>query len=100
MTPHLVKWHEELSDRGLTIIDVDDGGIDRYSDVRLHIRELKIPFAVFYDGLQEVCARYEISAYPTAYLIGADGRVVWEGHPTGAERWRIEEALEQAEKSH
>lgn len=96
MTPHLVKWHEAFADQGLTIVDVDDGRIDEYSALASHVRELKLPFAVLHDEAGVVTARYGIGAYPTAYLIGADGRVLWEGHPTGADRWRVEQALQEA----
>jgi peroxiredoxin len=96
MTPHLVKWHEEFSAQGLTIVEIDDGRIDTYEDLRSHARDATLPFAVLHDARGEVTARYGIGAYPTAYLLDADGRVLWEGHPSGQDRWRIKEALEKA----
>ena len=81
MTPHLVKWHDEYSERGLRIVEVDNGQVDELVDVEEHLAEEGIPFPVLHDTDGEVCGRFGILGYPTAYLIGRDGRVIWEGHP-------------------
>ena len=37
MTPHLVRWHDELSQDGLVIIEVDNGQIDSLEELQEHI---------------------------------------------------------------
>ncbi len=49
---------------------------------------------------EKVARAYGVNAYPTSYLIGWDGRILWSGHvPTGGE-WvgMLDEALEEARK--
>lgn len=49
---------------------------------------------------EKVASAYGVNAYPTSYLIGWDGRVLWSGHvPTGG-KWvgMLDEALEEARK--
>jgi len=81
MTPHLVKWHDEYSDRGLRIVEVDNGQMDQLVEVEAHLAEDGIPFPVLHDTRGEVSNRFGILAYPTAYLISRDSQVIWEGHP-------------------
>ena len=83
MTPHLVKWHEKYGPAGLTIIEIDNGRMDSLSAVQREVAKERIPFAVLHDKNGAACTLYGVHGYPTAYLINADGRVIWEGHPVG-----------------
>lgn len=95
MAPHLVKWQKEFEEQGLTVIEVDDGRIDALADLEEHVQQEKLPFAVLHDAHGELTASYGIQAYPTAYLMGRDGRVLWEGHPIPSDREQIVQALRQ-----
>ncbi len=97
MTPHLVKWHERYSSHGLTIIEVEDGSVDPFPAVQAHVAGRRLPFPVLYDQNGGVGETYGIQAYPTAYLIGRDGKVVWEGNPV-ANPGGMEKAIQQALK--
>jgi peroxiredoxin len=81
MTPHLVRWHNELAEKGLVIIEVNNGTIDSLADLKQHVSSERIPFAVLHDTDGEVCRTYGVQAYPTAYLMDGSGKVIWEGHP-------------------
>ena len=81
MTPHLVKWHNEFAGQGLTIVEIDNGLKDRLADLEEHVRREGTAFPVFHDERATLCDRFGVQMYPTAYLIGRDGRVLWEGHP-------------------
>ncbi len=95
MTPHLVKWHEKYSPQGLTIVEVDNGIMDVFDDLQQHLVEEGITFPVLHDEGGMVCDRFGVAAYPTAYLVGRDGRILWEGHPgdVGSHEELIERAL-------
>ena len=93
MTPHLVKWHEEFADRGLVVVEIDNGGIDALSDLEEHLHEEGIEFPVLHDAGGRICSQFQVTGYPTAYLIDRDGKVVWEGHPGGQEVSMIEDLL-------
>jgi len=97
MRPHLVRWHESYAAKGLTILDVHNGRIDANREALWKsLRKEKVPFAVAHDAEEKSVKRYGIGAYPTAYLIGKDGHVLWEGFPlpeVGAIERRIRDAL-------
>lgn len=82
MRPHLVRWAKQYADKGLVIIEVDDGRIDALEAVQEHVNRDRPPYAVVYDANGVIVGRYGVMAYPTAYLVDADGKVAWEGHPT------------------
>lgn len=79
MTPHLVKWHEQYSSQGLTVVSVDNGAADPLSAAQKHVERARLPFAVLHDANSALCDLYGVRAYPTQYLIGRDGKVTWQG---------------------
>ena len=81
MKPHLVRWHNAYAEKGLTILDVDDGNEDTQADVTTEVEQGKFPFAVLWDKEAKNVGKYKVEGFPAAYLIGVDGTVVWEGHP-------------------
>jgi hypothetical protein len=103
MRPHLVRWHEKYGSKGLAILDVHDGRIDRDRDgLWKSLKKEKVPFAVAHDAEGRSTVKYGIRAFPSAYLIGRDGRVLWEGFPlpeVESLEKRIEEALAEAAPS-
>jgi hypothetical protein len=99
MTPHLVKWHSQYNSQGLTVIEVENGAIDKLAVVEDHVKSAGLPFVVLHDTAGATCQTYGIRAFPTAYLIGRDGKVAWEGHPGGdisALEREIEKALRES----
>src|SRR5207247_11165114 len=96
--PDLVKWQEQLGSEGLTIIEIDNGAIDPLDAVRAWAAKERAPFAVFYDPNGAMCERYEVRAYPSYYLIGRDGIVVWQDHGWGGDEGvaKIEQAIRDA----
>ncbi len=81
MLPHLVRWHDRFAKQGLVILDVDNGKRDSLEILRRHVEEKKIPYAVAFDEGAKTCAAYGIRGYPASFLIGVDGKVIWEGFP-------------------
>jgi thiol-disulfide isomerase/thioredoxin len=80
--PNLVRWHKDLSEKGLVVIDISDGGQDDYEHLRKDVEEKGEKFPVLWDKDAKICLSYGIQAYPQAYLVGVDGKVIWEGSPT------------------
>jgi thiol-disulfide isomerase/thioredoxin len=81
LKPTLIRWHKEYAEKGLVVIDVSDGSQDAYDALKKEVEEKEEKFAVLWDKDAKVCLAYGIQAYPQAYLVGADGKVVWEGSP-------------------
>ena len=63
------------------IIEIDGGRFETLEKVREIVREKKIKHAVLWDEDCQNHQNYGVDAWPVAYLIGVDGRVVWEGNP-------------------
>ncbi len=81
MKPHLVRWHKEYADKGLVVIDIDDGTQDSPAELKASVEKGGIKYPVLWDKDARNIAAYGVQAMPAAYLIGADGKVVWEGVP-------------------
>lgn len=95
MTPHLVKWQEKYGDQGFQVLEVDDGMQDPLNAVKRHADELILPYPILHDASGSTCTTYGVQAFPSAYLIGRDGKVVWEGNPIGdgSEEAQVVDAL-------
>jgi hypothetical protein len=81
MDPVLRDWQASLSPRGLVIITVDSGKDDALEALREQVKEAGQKHAVLWDALDRNVAAYGIQGYPVGYLIGVDGKVLWEGAP-------------------
>lgn len=81
MKPNLIRWHKELAGKGLVVIDISDGTQDKFEDLKKDVADKGETFAVLWDKDAKNCLAYGINAYPNAYLVGVDGKVIWEGLP-------------------
>jgi hypothetical protein len=94
MVSHLVRWHEEYAKKGLVIIDIDNGQIDTLDRIKAKVEDQKIKYTEARDPEGKVCGAYGVQAYPVGYLVGVDGNVIWEGHPSGNPK-EVEEAIKK-----
>ena len=93
MKPTLTRWHKELSEKGLVVIDVSDGELDAFDPLKKEVEEKGETFPVFWDKDGRVCKTYGIQAYPQAYLVGVDGKVIWEGSPNPKVAEKVEKLM-------
>jgi thiol-disulfide isomerase/thioredoxin len=84
MKPTLARWHKEYASKGLVLIDVSDGTLDKFDDLKKDVEEKGEKYPVLWDKDAKTCLAYGIQAYPNAYLVGVEGKVIWEGSPTPA----------------
>jgi hypothetical protein len=88
MQPHLVRWQDAYPD--LVIVYVADGRRVTPERILEVMRTDGGRFPVVHDPAGATNQLYAIRAYPTAYLVGRDGLVAWEGiphfDPAGTER--------------
>jgi hypothetical protein len=60
---------------------VSGGQYAEFGRSRQRLEKCKPPHAVLWDRDNKNTRAYAISGWPSAYLIGADGRVFWQGNP-------------------
>ena len=76
--PHLNELHEKHADEGLQILAFTDQsrkGIENFQKTT----EVSYPSAVG-SNLHTI---YGVTGFPTAFIIGRDGKVFWSGNPAG-----------------
>ena len=81
MQPHLVRWDAAYRGQGLTIVYVGDGRRVERDALNSQLRADGAAFATAWDGPGTTTQTYGVRAYPTAYVLDREGRVVWEGIP-------------------
>jgi len=81
MKPHLVRWHKDYAEKGLVIIDVDDGRKDKMEALKESVEKGDVKFPVLLDKDGQNVKTYGVRAMPAAFLVGVDGTVLWEGFP-------------------
>lgn len=80
MKPHLVRWQKDLAEKGLVVLDLyDETQGDTFEDVKKEISKYKFP--VLFDRAGKNTRTYGVEGFPSAYLVGVDGKVIWEGVP-------------------
>jgi hypothetical protein len=79
--PHLVKWHDELSDAGLAVIGLH---VQRATpdEVKAKARALRVRFPVTAGGAIE---GVDAAGIPHCAVFDHAGRLVYDGHPNKAE---------------
>src|SRR2546423_1144993 len=58
MMPVMDKWHQEWSEKGLVIIDVDDGNTDDLDEVQKDAKERGTKYAILWDKERKNCDKY------------------------------------------
>jgi cytochrome oxidase Cu insertion factor (SCO1/SenC/PrrC family) len=94
--PTVNQWYAGLAGQGFTAMYCADGRRDTPQGVASALSRDGVRFPVLYDQGGAMTQAYGVTAFPTAFVIGRDGRVVWEGIPsydTSAPQRAIEAAL-------
>lgn len=87
---HLVRWEAEYAKCGLAVVEVSGGKHAPFEFSQGLLATWDICHPVLWDRDNKNIRAFKISGWPSAYLIGADGRVFWEGNP-GSLRGRADE---------
>ena len=95
MIPHMKELFEKYSSRGLQIISIT---AEDPETVKPFVKENKMTYTIGLDDNRQTVRAYGIKSIPMAYLIGRDGKVIWQGHPAQLKEGQIEEALQTVEK--
>jgi hypothetical protein len=90
---HLVRWEKEYAKDGLVVVEVSGGELASLERSQKLLGDRELGHPVLWDEANRNHKTYGISSWPAAYLIGADGKVFWEGNPARA-RFRRQEVDE------
>jgi peroxiredoxin len=78
-SPHLTALYAEFKDKGLGALAVDNGDTPARVNEFVDKFDLHLPVAIVKaaDDHSDIFSKYGVQAYPTTYLIDANGKVVW-----------------------
>jgi hypothetical protein len=79
--PHLVRWEAEYAACGLAVIEVSGGAAVGFANSRRRLAKWDIRDPVLWDAGNANAKAYAVTGWPSAFLIGPDGRVFWQGNP-------------------
>jgi hypothetical protein len=73
------------------IVEISGGKDAGFEFSQNRLAKWKIHHPVLWDRDNKNARAYEISGWPSAYLIGADGKVFWQGNPAAVRGRKDEE---------
>jgi thiol-disulfide isomerase/thioredoxin len=84
--PHLNKLHKKYKDKGVVIIGLSNEKSDK---IKGFVKKQDMKYIV---GAGSKSGRaYGVRGIPTAFIIGKDGKLLWQGHPMNG----LDKALEK-----
>lgn len=78
---HLVRWEEEYGKQGLSIIEVSGGDLATFDESDRAFAKWQFQHPVLWDHGNRNHQNYGIKSWPSAWLMGPDGKVFWQGNP-------------------
>ena len=88
--PHLNEFNKKFKDKGLVVIGITD---EDKRDVVKFRKTVPMEYNVAIDKGGKLSAQFGISGIPQAFIVGKDGKIVWEGHPGSLTDAEIEKVL-------
>ena len=77
--PHLIALRDRLDKSKVEIVGLTD---EPKSKIETFVRDMKMNYTVGYGSTSGQA--YGVTGIPHAFVIGADGKIAWEGHPMDA----------------
>ena len=88
--PHLNELNKKYQGKGLVIIGVTD---EDKATIEKFRKGVPMEYNVAIDKGGKLGQQFGISGIPQAFVVGKDGKIVWEGHPAALNESVIENAL-------
>ncbi len=87
--PHLNEINKKFKDKGLVVVGITD---ENTATVEKFQKTLPMDYNVATGGA-DIEKKIGISGIPQAFIVGKDGKVLWQGHPMQLSDAEIEKAL-------
>lgn len=96
--PHIVKTYQKFKDQNVAFIGLTSDGEDLLPEIRQWLKETGITWPNGYGAIESLIA-FKADTIPQVWVIGADGRVVWNVDSESNESLEegISRALRQAQ---
>jgi len=94
-TPILVDLHEQYSNRGVVFVGLTNEESFELNAIKKYVEKAKISWLIGY-GAGDTLANFGNRYLPTAYVIGADGMLLWNSENGGSIKEILDSALESA----
>lgn len=89
--PHIAELYRKYHDRGVEFVGLTGDGADQLKQIQGFLTEYEISFPNGY-GADDLLEDMKVVGIPTAWVIGPNGKVVWN-EDSGTE---LEQGIEQA----
>ena len=90
-----MKTYDQFDGQDVVFVGLTAEGEDMLPQIESWTERLEIPWAVGY-GAGPTLDKLEIPGYPTTFVIGRDGNVVWHSFKGGSLNGAIKDALNRA----
>ena len=90
--PEMVALHKKYRDQGVQFLGLTMEGSAKLDDTRAVVEHSKLSWPNGY-GAQETIAALGIKAIPTVFVVGRDGKIIWNSDRHGSLDDAIESAL-------
>lgn len=75
--PEFARLQRELGPQGFRVVAVNVDVRRKEPAVRKMVQELRLPFTVLLDPGNQSVMDWKVVGYPTSFVVGRDGRVLW-----------------------
>ena len=89
---HLVRWEAEYAGCRLVVVEISGGVHSDFEPSRTRLAKWSVGHPVLWDRGSANARAYAINGWPSAYLIGPDGKVFWQGTPSAIRRTDSDES--------
>lgn len=75
--PELAALHRGHASEGFTVVGVSVDKPQALNQVRALARQFRLEYPIVFDPGGEAVSTFDITGYPTSFLLGRDGRIRW-----------------------
>lgn len=90
--PHLAGLAEDFGKKGLNVLAITNESRETVLKYMSQLAMVPLPYTI---GVGGGSGNYPASGIPKAFLIGVDGKVIWEGNPAAFPEKQLEEELKK-----
>lgn len=76
--PELARMHEQLQDKGFSVIGLNTDVRSKLGAVRTMVVHNKLPFPIWVDFESKSQVAFKLRGYPTSFLIDRQGNIRWK----------------------